>query len=138
MLLKFACWPVFLRGFLLSLVNAEIPYIPTAKKAVGGLTRFARPLLLHQSVFILTVVLVVIQRIYFTPEARRELSSGEIWGMVAFASIAFLMSLGGTVAALQSRTIKAEEPWNAILLDQIQTSPTTVPGRLAVVKEKTV
>jgi cellulose synthase (UDP-forming) len=41
--LKFACWPVFFLGFLLSVVNAEIPYIPTAKKAVTGyFTPFAR------------------------------------------------------------------------------------------------
>jgi cellulose synthase (UDP-forming) len=114
MFLKFACWYVFLKGFVLSLFNSDIPYIPTAKKAVRGLTRFARPLLVHQVLFILTVVLVVIQRIYFTPEARKALSSGEIWGMVAFASIAFLMTLGGSYAAQQSRKIKIQEPWKSV------------------------
>jgi cellulose synthase (UDP-forming) len=128
MALKFACWYVFLTGFVLSLLNKKIPYIPTAKKAVKGLTRFARPLFIHQVLFLLTVVLVVIQRIYFTPEARRALSSGEIWGMVAFASIAFIMTLGGTYAAWQSTTIPSEEPWNEIDLDQIRTNTASLPS----------
>jgi cellulose synthase (UDP-forming) len=119
MFLKFACWYVFLKGFVLSLLNKEIPYIPTAKKAVGGFSRFARPLLVHQFAFLLTVILVLVQRIYFTPEAKRALSSGEIWGMVAFAGIAFLMTLGGTYAAIQSSRIKAEEPWSKINLKLI-------------------
>lgn len=117
MFLKFACWHVFLKGFVLSLLNKDIPYIPTAKKAVSGFTRFARPLFMHQLLFVLTVIVVVVQRSYFTPEARRALSSGEIWGMVAFASIAFLMTLGGTYSAVQSKKIKAEEPWRAIDLN---------------------
>ncbi|MFN2458691.1 MAG: glycosyltransferase [Chitinophagaceae bacterium] len=119
MFLKFSCWHVFLKGFLLSLWNAEIPYIPTAKKAVSGLTRFARPLIIHQVLFLATIVLVVMQRIYFTPEAKRALTSGEIWGMVAFALIAFVMTLGGTYAAVESQTIKSEEPWSTININEI-------------------
>nr|MBA2745678.1 hypothetical protein [Flavisolibacter sp.] len=117
MFLKFACWPVFFKGFILSILNKDIPYIPTEKKAVRGLTRFARPLFLHQAVFILTVFLVVIQRIYFTHEARLALSSGEIWGMVLFATIGFVMTFGGTYAAIESKNIRSREPWNEIDLD---------------------
>jgi cellulose synthase (UDP-forming) len=126
MFLKFACWFVFLKGFILSLFNSDIPYIPTAKKAVRGLTRFVRPLLFHQLLFILTIILVVIQRIYFTPEARKALSSGEIWGMVAFASIAFLMTLGGSYAALQSRKIKIQEPWEAVKTGKAEVKKTLI------------
>ena len=121
MILKFACWPVFFKGFLLSLQNADIPYIPTAKRAVKGFTLFARPLIFHFFLFITTVIAVVIQRIYFTPEARMMLTSGDIWGMVAFAAIAFLMVCGGIYAAWQSRTIKQEDPWATVDLKNIDT-----------------
>ncbi|WP_207492493.1 glycosyltransferase family 2 protein [Aridibaculum aurantiacum] len=138
MFMKFACWYVFLRGFLLSLINHDIPYIPTAKKAVKKLSRFARPLFLHQFIFIATILLVVVQRIYFTPEARRALTSGELWGMVAFASIAFFMTLGGTYAAIKSRTIKADEPWGHIDLDQIKALPAKHHQQQTIKKEETV
>jgi cellulose synthase (UDP-forming) len=121
MFLKFACWPVFLQGFLLALLNIDIPYIPTSKQAVRGLTRFARPHVVHQVLFIATFIFVVIERRYFTAEARLTLTSGEIWGMVLFAFIAFIMTFGGLYAAFQSRKIKAEEPWAEIDLEKIVT-----------------
>jgi cellulose synthase (UDP-forming) len=111
MFLKFACWPVFLRGFLLSLVNKEIPYIPTAKKAVSGFSPFIRPMLWHQGLFLVTLVFVTVRRMFFTPESKMALTASEIWGMMAFAAIAFFMTFGGVYAAWQSRKIKAEEPW---------------------------
>jgi cellulose synthase (UDP-forming) len=111
MILKFACWPVFLYGFLLSIVNKEIPYIPTAKKAVRGFSPFARPLIAHIVIFIATIVAVVLQRRYLTPEARLALTSGEIWGMVAFASIAFMMACAALYAAIDSKNMDAAEPW---------------------------
>jgi len=121
MFLKFACWPVFLRGFLLSLWNADIPFIPTAKKAVSGFTPFVRPMIWHQLLFLVTLVYVIIIRKYYTPETSLALTSSEIWGMVAFAAIAFVMTFGGLWAAVQSRKIKAEEPWKEVDLDEIKT-----------------
>ena len=114
MFLKFACWPVFFLGFLLSLLNGKIPYIPTAKQAVKGFTPFVRPLILQQLLFWITIVVVVVQRKYFTPEAKLALSAGEIWGMVGFAFIGYLMTLGGIYAAIKSRKISMEEPWNHV------------------------
>lgn len=122
MILKFACWPVFFRGFTLSLKNADIPYIPTAKRAVRGFTEFARPLIFHLFLFICTLLYVVVKRVYFTPEARLSLTSPEIWGMVAFASVPFLLSFGGIYAAIQSGYIKKEDPWEKIDLEKIQVS----------------
>ena len=121
MFLKFACWPVFLRGFLLSLCNADIPYIPTAKQAVKGFTPFVRPLLVHQLLFLITYLYVVVERKYYTPETRMALTSSEIWGMVAFAAIAFLMTFGGVYAAWQSRKMSVEEPWAKVDLEAIKT-----------------
>lgn len=126
MVLKFASWPVFWLGFVLSLLNARIPYIPTAKLAVKGLTPFIRPILLQQFLFILTMVIVVVQRRYFTEEARLALSSSFIWGMVAFASIAFLMTLGAVYAAWESRDLEPEEPWASIETNAITTSNSSI------------
>jgi cellulose synthase (UDP-forming) len=119
MVLKFACWPVFLWGFLLSLVNKDIPYIPTAKQAVRGFTPFARPIMFHLLVFLTTFLLIIVQRRYLTPEARLALTSGEIWGMVAFASIAFVMACASLYAALESRHVAPEEPWQQVPVDQL-------------------
>lgn len=120
MFLKFACWPVFLLGFLLSLVNANIPYIPTSKQAVKGLTPFVRPLVIHQLVFVGTLIAIILQRKYFTPEASLALTTGEIWGMVFFASLAYLMSFGGLYAAYEGTKMKVEEPWRKVNIDEIK------------------
>jgi cellulose synthase (UDP-forming) len=114
MVLKFACWPVFLLGFLLSLVNARIPYIPTAKQAVRGFTPFARPLLVQAGVFVVSLVYVVVQRAAFLPEATLALTSERTWGMIAFASIAFFMTAGGLYAAAESHKLPVDDPWDSI------------------------
>ncbi|WP_324675503.1 glycosyltransferase [Hymenobacter sp. GOD-10R] len=116
MFLKFACWPVFFLGFVLSLWDGKIPYIPTAKLADGRFTWFAWPLLAHQLLFVGTLLYVVVERAYYTPEARLALSSGDIWGMMAFAGVAFLMTVGGLFAAYQSSKLTPEEPWAIVPL----------------------
>jgi cellulose synthase (UDP-forming) len=112
MLLKFACWPVYFLGFLLSLVNAAIPYIPTAKKAeVGKLSPFARPLYIQFFVFVLTLVYIMYRRRYIIPESGLILTSEITWGMIFFAFIAFIMVIGGMLAARESKRLTSEEPW---------------------------
>jgi cellulose synthase (UDP-forming) len=122
MFLKFACWPVFFLGFLISLWNGNIPYIPTAKLAVKGFTPFAKPLIIYQLLFICSLGIVVLQRRFYTAEASLELSSGEVWGMVAFCMVAFLTSLGGLYAAYESRTLHIAEPWGTVKLENIKTT----------------
>lgn len=123
MFLKFACWPVFTLGFVLSLWNGKIPYIPTAKQAVKGFSFFVRPLIIQQVLFCFTLLMIVWLRKYHTHEARQALTSSLMWGMVGFAIIAFLMSLGGLYAAVQSRRLQAEEPWNRIHIEKIRIAP---------------
>jgi cellulose synthase (UDP-forming) len=120
MFLKFACWPVFFLGFLLSLWNGTIPYIPTAKLAVNTFTPFAKPLLIYQLLFVGSLGVVVIQRGFFTAEARLMLTSGEVWGMVAFCFVAFLTSLGGLYAAYESKKLDIAEPWSKVNLENIK------------------
>jgi cellulose synthase (UDP-forming) len=120
MILKYASWPVFFLGFLLAVVNAEIPYIPTAKKAVTGhFTPFARPLVIHIVLFIITFITIFLRRRYFTPESELLFSAEKTWGMMGFAFIGFMLSFGGAYAAWQGRNIKVEDPWDTVDLDQI-------------------
>ncbi len=120
--LKYACWPVFLLGFLLALVNAEIPYIPTAKKAVrGSLSPFARPLTVHIIAFLIAVTSVFLYRRFVMPESELILSAEKTWAMVGFASVAWIMSIGGLFAALGAKTMKEDEPWSHVNLQTINT-----------------
>jgi cellulose synthase (UDP-forming) len=127
MILKFACWPVFFLGFMLSLVNADIPYIPTAKQAVlGKISPFARPLAIHIVIFLFTIAYVIYERRYIVPEATLVLTSERTYGMICFATISFLLALGGMYAALESRKMTAEDPWasvdsNMIALENVKT-----------------
>lgn len=122
MVLKYACWPVFLIGFLLGVVNADIPYIPTAKKAVTGyFTPFARPLVLHVLLFLVTSISVFSYRRYGMPEVELVATAEKTWAMFAFALIAFAMSVGGIFAALEARRLKEEDPWDTVDIDKLKT-----------------
>jgi cellulose synthase (UDP-forming) len=121
MLLKYACWPVFMLGFLLSIVNVDIPYIPTAKKAaIGSITPFARPLGIYCILFLITIVAIFINRRLFVPESELIFTSEKTWGMVGFSFIAFIMSVGGILVAFESKRIKEEDPWDKIELSNIK------------------
>ncbi len=120
MILKFACWPVFLMGFVLAVVNAEIPYIPTAKKAVTGyITPFVRPMIIHIVLFLIAVAGIVFYRRYYMPEGELIGSAERTWGMIAFAFLAFIMAVGGVYAALEARKMTVEEPWNNLDIKQL-------------------
>ncbi len=102
-------------GFLLALVNAEIPYIPTAKKAVVGyITPFIRPMVIHVVLFVLAVTGVLVYRRFYMPESQLVLSAERTWGMIGFAFLAFVMAVGGVYAALEARKMKVEEPWDNV------------------------
>ncbi len=122
MILKYASWPVYLLGFLLAVVNVDIPYIPTSKKAVTNyVTPFARPLTFHFLLFILTFIYVLIQRRFFIPEGELVLTAEKTWGMIGFAGVAALMSLAGMLAARSARNLKEEDPWEKIDIHEIKT-----------------
>ncbi|MGI9043389.1 MAG: glycosyltransferase family 2 protein [Gemmatimonadaceae bacterium] len=116
LVLKIACWPVYVAGTLLALVRAEIPYVPTEKRAVRGrFLRLAWPQLLLIAVYIATLVRIANVRIFDTSEGVLELTSEATWGMVAFATIPVLMSLGVLFAAWQSsRAPRRDDPWDSI------------------------
>jgi cellulose synthase (UDP-forming) len=121
MILKYASYPVFLLGFLLALVNVDIPYIPTAKKAVTGyITPFARPLWIQVSLFTITFLIVFINRRYFIPESELLLTAQKTWGMIGFAALAAVMASGGLYAAWSSSRLKEEDPWDSVDIHSIK------------------
>ncbi len=120
MVLKFATWPVFFLGAMLAVVNAEIPYIPTAKKAVKGLSPYTRPLIFQLILFVGTLVYVIYDRLYVVSEGLIGLTSEKVWGMFAFAFVSIIMVGGGIYAAYQSSNLEAEEPWKAVDLKKIK------------------
>ncbi len=120
MILKFACWPVFFLGFILSIINADIPYIPTAKQAViGKVTPFAYPLVFQVTFFPLIVLYVIYERRYILPETTLVMTAEKTWGMIGFATVSFLLALGGIYAVVDSQLLKPEDPWDHIDIDQM-------------------
>lgn len=121
MIMKFACWPVFFLGFVLSLLNKKIPYIPTAKQAViGGISPFAKPLLVQLVIFLLTLGTVMYQRIWVLSEVEL-LSTAEItYGMLFFALIPFMMAVCSMYAVWESGRLEVASPWEQVNLNQIK------------------
>jgi cellulose synthase (UDP-forming) len=121
MILKYSCWPVYLLGLILTLADSEIPYVPTAKKAViGYVSPFVRPLILYCWLFVFTVIAVYIRRRYYTPESELVFSAEKVWGMIGFSFIAFIQSLGGVFAAFGAKRLKQEDPWIKIDVNLIK------------------
>jgi cellulose synthase (UDP-forming) len=124
LVLKVACWPVFLAGTVMAVLRRHIPYIPTAKEAVRGqFLRLAWPHLALLALFVGTVVQVALWRLFRTPEGSLILTAEAVWGMVSFASLAALFAAGAVYAAWTSRTVPPGQPWEAVDLDLISAEP---------------
>jgi len=120
LMLKVACWPVFLAGTVLAVVHADIPYIPTAKEAVRGrFLRLAWPQLLLIALYVVTLARVVGVRALGTSEGSLELSAEAVWGMMAFATLPVLASFGALYAAWQARRLPSTAPWDDVDVTQI-------------------
>ncbi len=119
MILKYASWPVFFLGFLLSIVDADIPYIPTAKRAVKGyFTPFARPLVAHILLFIGTVFFLFFYRRFYMSETNILATREITWAMLGFALISFLMSVGGIYAAIEKMKFN-DDPWDKVDINKL-------------------
>jgi cellulose synthase (UDP-forming) len=121
LMLKVGCWPVYLAGTMLAIFRAEIPYVPTAKTAVRGIfLRLAWPQLLLVAIYLVTVARIGYDRMFSTSEGRLELTSEATWGMVAFATLPVLTSVGTLVAAWQSsRARNIGNPWDDVDIESI-------------------
>ncbi|MEO5509431.1 MAG: glycosyltransferase family 2 protein [Longimicrobiales bacterium] len=121
MMLKVACWPIFLAGTVLAIARAEIPYIPTAKEAVRGrFFRLAWPLLVLLVLYTVTVGWTIYNRLLLESAGTLVLTSQAVWGMIGFATLAAMLSVGGVYAAWQARTPGAGAAWDDIDLELIE------------------
>ncbi len=124
LVLKVACWPVFLAGFLLALVRARVPYLPTAKEARRGrFVALAWPHLITLAFYMVTVGAVALDRLFRRSEGALALTSEAVWGMVGFATISILMIGGGLRAAWQARNPPAGGAWEAVSIHHVTGSP---------------
>jgi cellulose synthase (UDP-forming) len=115
LVLKMACWPIYLTGTLLAIVRAEIPYIPTAKEAVRGrFFRLAWPHLAVVALYLSTLLYVLYYRVMSTPAEALVLTSEAVWGMASFATLAALMLSGAIYAAWNSRIPPSGSAWDVI------------------------
>lgn len=119
LMLKIACWPVYLTGMVLAVIRADVPYVPTAKQAIAGrFLRLAWPQLALLAVYTATVVEVVVTRL-FTEEVSLASSPDAVWGMLAFAMVPALSGAGAVHAAWQSRRPLEGAPWDAVPLEKL-------------------
>ena len=115
-----ACWPIYLAGTILAILRAEIPYIPTAKEARRGrFTVLAWPHLVVAAVYLATLGWTLYHRLAVVPEATLVLSGEAVWGMVAFASAALVLVVGGVRGAWEARRLPAGQPWERIEVDTL-------------------
>ena len=115
MALKVACWGVFVAGTLLAVLRAEIPYIPTEKRAVRG--RFlglAWPHLTLALVYLGTLGWTIYSRLSRVHEASLRLTSEAVWGMVAFATVPALLVAPALYAAWLARRPPAGGAWDSL------------------------
>lgn len=119
MILKYSSWPIFLYAFILTLRQKKIPYLPTSKTAIKGfMNPFVMPLVIYNILFIITLVLIFIERRYFMEESELIFSAQKTWGMIGFSFIAFVQSIGGLIAAYLSGKIKNEDAWDRIRINK--------------------
>jgi cellulose synthase (UDP-forming) len=114
LILKIACWPIFLLGTLLAIGRIDVPYVPTAKQGVRGrFLRLAWPHLALLAIYAVTLARVVSTRI-LTEAAWLDRSPEAVWGMVLFATMPVIASVGALHAAWQSARPAAAGAWTKV------------------------
>lgn len=123
LMLKMACWPVFLAGMLFAIGRKDIPFIPTAKKAQRGrFVRLAAPHLVLVALYLVTVGYTVYARLLLASEGALMLTAEAVWAMIGFGGMAAGLSLGGVYAAWQARRLPPGSAWDDV--------PTIVGGEV--------
>jgi len=115
LMLKIGCWPIYAMGTILSITRTNIPYIPTSKEAMRGqFIRLAWPHIAGLFLYLATVVIIVYRRIFIVQEETLALSGEAVWGMVGFATMSAVFSLGVIYAAWKSRSLPGGSSWDVV------------------------
>jgi cellulose synthase (UDP-forming) len=119
LLLKLACWPVFVWGTLLAIAHVDLPYVPTSKERVRNrFLRLAWPSLILLTLYALTLASVVETRILIDGVGRGR-SAEAVWGMTLFASVPLIASLAALYAAWESSRPPRDGAWDEIDATQL-------------------
>jgi len=114
LILKIACWPIFVIGTLLAIVRVGLPYVPTPKQGIRG--RFFRLAWPHLALLMLyaTTVAQVVRTRLLTEGAWLDRSPEATWGMLLFAVMPVAASFGAVHAAWQSSRPQLTGAWTDI------------------------
>lgn len=119
LILKIACWPVYLLGTMLAVIRADIPYVPTAKRAMRRrFLALAWPHLSLLALYAATIVRVLDMRL-LTREVSLGVSPEAVWGMLAFATVPVIASSVVIHAAWRSRSPLPAPPWDVVEVDRV-------------------
>jgi cellulose synthase (UDP-forming) len=115
LMLKIGCWPVYLYGTILAILDRTVPYIPTSKEARrGAFGRLATPHLVVMTLYLVTIAQVVWARLTQLSEAQLMLTSEAVWGMIGFETLSMLMLGGMLYAAWEATRPPAGNAWDAV------------------------
>ena len=114
LILKLACWPIFVAGTVMGIARIDVPYVPTAKRPVAGrFVRLAWPHLALLVIYAATLTRVVTLRI-LTEDVALDRSPEAVWGMMLFATMPVIASLGALHAAWQSTRPAGAGAWTEV------------------------
>jgi cellulose synthase (UDP-forming) len=115
LMLKIGCWPVYVYGTILAVLDRNVPYIPTSKEARrGAFGRLAAPHLVVLILYCVTIVQVLWTRLFQLSEAELLLTSEAVWGMIGFETLSMLMLGGVLYAAREATQPPAGNAWDAV------------------------
>jgi len=114
-LLKFACWPIYLYAFVLTILRKRIPYLPTAKQ-VG----IDWPILIRPHIALAMASLVVLAGSafakYYSGHFSTLYNSALLWWLMAFFGLlTCLLSIWATISFSPPKHLaNAQDPWDEI------------------------
>lgn len=114
MILKYAIWPVFLYALLLTLINKQIPYVPTKKTAGNKKTPFSKPLVWYIFISIISFSALIMYRLFFIKTGDLIATSSRVWVMSGFTFVVFVVSIISLILVNKKKHDLKTEPWNEI------------------------
>jgi len=114
MLMKFACWPVFVYAFLLTILNRKIPYLPTSKDGSVKLSVFVWPHFIYLFLLISAIAYHYQVGIMFKEGIQGFLLKRQTLGMLSFSILAAFQTLFSIVIIFRSMKSQSNNAWNEI------------------------
>ncbi|MFM1810369.1 MAG: hypothetical protein RLZZ382_1594 [Bacteroidota bacterium] len=114
MVMKFACWPVFTYGFLLTIFNKKIPYLPTAKDGSVKLSVFVWPHFIYLVLLLCSIAYHYQVGFVLKQGIQGILLKRQTLGMLSFSVLAVFQTLLSIVLIFRSMKRQTSHAWNEI------------------------